>query len=77
MQYITIFEAMEEFTRLVKSLPSTDAPDAMVRAAGAMDVSVAVTALARLYTIAHTRGEFDRAKLLRLQTEEQESEELD
>lgn len=54
--------AMEEFHRAVKAMPSTDAPDALVRLAGAMPKDVAITALARLYVLAHTRGEFDRAR---------------
>lgn len=54
--------AMEEFHRIVKAYPSTDAADAMLRAAGDMPDAVALSALARLYVITHTRGEFDRAR---------------
>ena len=70
----TVFEAMEEFDRVVKSYPSTDAPDRMVRLAGCMPADVAITALARLFTIVHTRGEYDRAKLARLRDAAQEQQ---
>ena len=59
--------AMDEFYQVVKSASSTDAPDAIVRLAGNMPHDVAITALARLFVISHTRGEFDRARALAAQ----------
>ena len=56
--------AMDEFYQVVKSASSTDAPDVIVRLAGGMPHNVAITALARLFVISHTWGEFDRARAL-------------
>lgn len=58
--------AMDEFYDIVNEQDPVDAPDRLVRAAGAMDATVAITALARLLTIVHARGKHDRARLANL-----------
>ena len=58
--------AMDEFYDIVNKHGPVDASDRLVRVAGAMDATVAITALARLLTIVHARGKHDRARLANL-----------
>lgn len=58
----SIPEIMDEFYQLVNTVPSTDAPDALVKFAATVPNDVAMTALARLLVLTHTRARYDQAR---------------
>ena len=57
----SIPDAIESFHGMAKTMPSTDAPDAIIRHAATMPHDVAITALARLFVLTHARKKHDHS----------------
>lgn len=54
---------MDEFYRLVDSVPATEAADKLTRLAAAMPADVSIPALSRLYVVAAARARHAEARL--------------
>ena len=55
--------AMDEFYRLVNSVPSTEAAEKLTRLAATMPLDIAISALARLYVVAAAHARHAEARL--------------